>query len=162
MVRRLRIGIGLAFPALLHLGGWPEISAWNLVGTAFLALFELFVALALLDHVLRQREVGREVIAGVCSAYLMLGAAFASAYQLVFAFDANAFSLAADLPVRELFSNTIYLSYVTLTTLGYGDLLPLYGVAQSLASLEAIVGVLFPSILIARLVSLYGLSREAT
>ena len=57
----------------------------------------------------------------------------------------------------ELFATMTYLSYVTLTTLGYGDILPLDGAAHTLASLEAIVGILFPAILVARLVSLYRL-----
>jgi voltage-gated potassium channel Kch len=47
-----------------------------------------------------------------------------------------------------------YFSFVTLTTVGYGDILPVAPVARALATLEALVGQLYPAILIARLVSL--------
>ena len=50
----------------------------------------------------------------------------------------------------------MYFSFVTLTTLGYGDILPLSGVAQSLVTIEAVIGVLFPALVIARLVALYS------
>ncbi len=53
------------------------------------------------------------------------------------------------------FSNFIYFSYVTLTTLGYGDILPVTQKARSMAILEAMTGVVFLGTMIARLVSLY-------
>jgi hypothetical protein len=48
----------------------------------------------------------------------------------------------------------IYYSFVTLTTVGYGDITPLHPTARSLAMAEALIGQLYPAILIARLVSL--------
>jgi hypothetical protein len=48
----------------------------------------------------------------------------------------------------------IYFSFVTLTTVGYGDMAPIHPLTRSLATLEALVGQLYPAILIARLVSL--------
>jgi hypothetical protein len=50
----------------------------------------------------------------------------------------------------------MYYSYVTLTTLGYGDITPASSYARSSAVLEAMTGVLYMAILVARLVSLYG------
>ena len=54
----------------------------------------------------------------------------------------------------------MYFSYVTLTTVGYGDITPLYPVARTLAAAEALVGQLYPAILIGRLVSLQIASRS--
>ena len=49
----------------------------------------------------------------------------------------------------------LYFSFVTLTTTGYGDVLPQTSAIRSLVVLQAVVGVLFPAVLVARLVSLY-------
>jgi len=51
-------------------------------------------------------------------------------------------------------SDLIYFSFVTLTTLGYGDIVPVDPVARSLSNIEAILGQLYPATLLARLVSL--------
>jgi voltage-gated potassium channel Kch len=159
--RRRAMGIAVALPALLSWAEFSPGSGWALAGAGFLATFLLLAALIVLDHVFRQREVDREVVFGVCCAYGMLGAAFASAYQLVLLVDPLAFSLSPELPAADIFPTMLYLSFVTLTTLGYGEILPLQGAAHSLASLESIVGILFPALLIARLVSLYQL-REVS
>jgi hypothetical protein len=77
---------------------------------------------------------------------------WAYAYALVARLDPGAFSgpvSTADGP-RAVF----YFSFVTLTTVGYGDVLPVHPVARSLAMLEAVTGPLYLAILVARLVSL--------
>ena len=72
----------------------------------------------------------------------------------------------ASLPPGEFFpwQSFIYYSYATLTTLGYGDILPVTMWARSMASLEAIVGVMYITVIMARLVGLYsseGRAQEA-
>ena len=54
----------------------------------------------------------------------------------------------------------LYYSFVTLTTVGYGDITPVHPMARSLAMAEALVGQLYPAILIARLVSLQIMSKK--
>ncbi|HXB77134.1 MAG TPA: potassium channel family protein [Bradyrhizobium sp.] len=51
-------------------------------------------------------------------------------------------------------ANLIYFSFVTLTSVGYGDIIPLHPVARSLANIESIIGQLYPATLLARLVTL--------
>lgn len=53
-----------------------------------------------------------------------------------------------------LASETIYFSFVTLTSIGYGDILPVHPIARSLSNVETIIGQLYPATLLARLVSL--------
>jgi len=53
-----------------------------------------------------------------------------------------------------LSSSLIYFSFVTLTTIGYGDIVPIHPVARSLCNLESIIGQLYPATLLARMVSL--------
>jgi hypothetical protein len=88
------------------------------------------------------------------AAYLLLGIIWAHAYALVALQRPGAFAgpvSPGDGP-RAFF----YFSFVTLATLGYGDVLPVHPAARSLATLEAVTGTLYIAILLARLVSLAG------
>jgi hypothetical protein len=63
--------------------------------------------------------------------------------------------LLGHLLVRQELHRLLYLSFCTLTTLGYGDLIPLRGVAQTACYLEAVVGQVFLTVLVARLVGMH-------
>jgi voltage-gated potassium channel Kch len=91
-------------------------------------------------------------IQGAVAAYLLLGLSWALAYELVALRVGQAFS-GAGLGAAER-TSFIYFSFVTLTTVGYGDITPVHPVARSLAVAEALTGQLYPAILLARLVSL--------
>jgi hypothetical protein len=111
----------------------------------------LFFAVVLVQT-LRSGPITPHRIQGAVAAYLILGVLWAYAYALVEALRPGAFSgpiSGADGP-RAL----LYFSFVTLTTTGYGDVLPVHPAARSLANLEAVTGTLFVAILVARLVSL--------
>ncbi|MGC1091761.1 MAG: potassium channel family protein [Pseudolabrys sp.] len=66
----------------------------------------------------------------------------------------NAFSGLVLEDNQKLASSLIYFSFVTLTTVGYGDIVPIHPVARSLCNLESIIGQLYPATLLARMVSL--------
>ncbi|MEO0948886.1 MAG: ion channel, partial [Cyanobacteria bacterium J06641_5] len=83
-----------------------------------------------------------------------IGIVWALFYGIVASLDAGAFSQAI-FDGSSSYSNPIYFSFATLTTLGYGDIVPVSPIARVLTSFEAIVGQMYPSILIARLVSGY-------
>jgi hypothetical protein len=91
---------------------------------------------------------------GIC-AYLLIGMAWASAFDLVEKIHPGAFHFVSQ-PENgdQLFSKLIYFSFATLTTVGFGDVLPVDPFARSLAIAEAIVGQLFPAILIGALVAM--------
>ncbi|TMH36512.1 MAG: two pore domain potassium channel family protein [Betaproteobacteria bacterium] len=99
--------------------------------------------------------VSADRIMGAVVLYLLLGIAWAAAYEVVaLLHTANAFAggdLHAKGPARWL-----YFSFVTLTTVGYGDITPVAPAARSLAVLEALLGQLYPAIILARLVSLHA------
>ena len=152
---RLVLGVALAIPAMLSWAWWATGSIGAAVGSFFLTLFLAFTAGVLVSDASRRRKVDRETLFEICCVYLLIGAAYSSAYHVLFSLDPGSLSLASDSSPRDAFASIIYLSYVTLTTLGYGDILPLSGSAQSLAMLESATGILFSAILIARLVSLY-------
>jgi hypothetical protein len=118
--------------------------------TSLLSLV-LFVVLVLWQT-LRAGPVTLHRIQGAVAAYLLLGVIWAYAYSILSLLRPGAFSgavHAADGPRAWL-----YYSFVTLTTVGYGDVLPVHPAARSLAMLEAVVGPLYLAILVARLVGL--------
>jgi hypothetical protein len=94
-------------------------------------------------------------IIGAVLLYLNIGITFMALFCFVALMAPNAFSglgsLQDDLAVA---SNLIYFSFVTLTSVGYGDIAPVHPFARSLANIEAIIGQLYPATLLARLVTL--------
>ena len=86
--------------------------------------------------------------------YLTIGLLFVALYTLVGAVIPNAFNGLSVAPRVSLPSDLVYFSFVTLTTVGYGDVAPVHPLARSLTNIEAIIGQLYPATLLARLVSL--------
>lgn len=152
-------GLVLALPAsiaqvVLYVApGRSVLIAATALGLAFLAL----VIAALLGSVMRSGAVTSDRIAGAISVYLLLGLAWALAYGLVGVLDSSAFGgvePAAQGAPSEAEYGFLYYSFATLSTLGYGDVVPLSPVARSLAWTEAVTGQLFLAVLVARLVGL--------
>jgi len=150
LARSVLMPVALATLAV-HLGSWvlPIPEPW-LQATSLLSL--LLFLVVVLAQTLRTGPVTFQRIQGAIAAYLLLGILWATAYALLGDLRPGAFSgpvSLADGP-RAYF----YFSFVTLTTVGYGDVLPVHPAARSLAMLEAVTGPLYLAILVARLVSL--------
>ncbi|SIT38110.1 Ion channel [Paraburkholderia ribeironis] len=93
-------------------------------------------------------------IRGAIVLYILVGVVWADVYEFISLQIPAAFSgipKTAGPPDR---STWLYFSFVTLTTVGYGDIVPVARAARSLANLEALIGQLYPAIVLARLVSL--------
>jgi hypothetical protein len=91
---------------------------------------------------------------GAVLLYLTIGMTFVGLYSLVALRSPHAFSGLTISDSRGLPSSVIYFSFVTLTSVGYGDVVPVHPVPRALANLEGIIGQLFPATLLARLVTL--------
>jgi hypothetical protein len=91
------------------------------------------------------------IIAALC-AFLFMGMFWANLYNIVHIFDATAFGFPDDQAVHH--TDFTYFSFVTLTTLGYGDIRPVAPIARSLAFMEATFGQLYIAVVVARLVAL--------
>ena len=136
--------------------GYSIAVAANLIDLLFLIL----VVAAILAHVFSSRRITRETIAGAICAYLLIGAMWANVFSIVENVTPGSFadnSIEADAasgpePIRDQANRFTYFSFVTLTTLGYGDITPLTQPAKNLAALEAIFGQLYLAVLIARLI----------
>jgi len=121
--------------------------------------FFVLIVVLLIRQIAQAKKVTPHVIMESINGYLMLGLAFSILIALVCAIDPNAFSFAhlADQmdPSISNASNYIYFGFVTLTTLGYGDIAPLTPVAKSLANFISVAGQMYVAIIIAALVSKY-------
>ena len=149
----------LVIPALV--GKW--INHWRpdlMPPEVFLGaglLFVLFVVLHLLSFILRAPRVDSEILCLGVSNYLMLGWLWAFAYMLVDRMVPGSFAFTVGpSSVRSLEGfRGFYFSYSTITTVAYGDIIPLSSAVRMLAMAEAMAGMLYVALLIARLVSLY-------
>ena len=116
-------------------------------------LFFFFTVAAILAYLFRENEVTADVIIGSVCAYFLLGLMWAFIYPLLEAAQPGSFVHGSESLTTT--GDFIYFSFVTLTTLGYGDMLPITNKAKSLAVMEAITGQLYVAIIIARLVGIY-------
>jgi ion channel len=150
------IGLGVGITGALRWLHWadvsPRIAPWAALASA--VMIGLFLALVL-RRVFQSGPVTWHRIQGAVAVYLLFGLAWAQVYEGVEALAPGAFQLPrGDLAAAGWFSPLLYFSFITLTTLGYGDILPVHPAARSLAMFEALMGQLYPAILIAKLVSL--------
>lgn len=159
--RHLVVALALAVPtaiaqaAALAAPRPPVLLAAVLVAVLFIS----YVIVVVLSAVLKGGKVDGDKIAGAISVYLLLGLAWAMIYSLAALLQPGAFNGPMDMdfsgganPGAEF--TFIYYSFVTLTTLGYGEISPVSSFARTLAWMEAVTGQLYIAILVARLVAL--------
>lgn len=162
-----RRGTAIAFVALLGLAtvvsGWARMYSAGRVlivlGLLTWIVFLSLLAVAIVIRVFEEGKINLHRIQGAIAAYLLLGVIWSGCYRLVMEFDHAAFSLPSVADEGTLMSKLAYFSFITLTTVGYGDVTAVDTAARSLAILEALVGQLFPAVLIARLVSMEVIHR---
>jgi hypothetical protein len=152
-------GLFLVIPALV--GKWvnhfrPDLApAWVFLVPSL--LFVLFLIAHLLRFILHAPRIDSEVLCAGVATYLMLGLLWGVAYILVARLTPGAFSFTAGPVASQVMqgSTAIYFSFITLCTVGYGDIVPVSGAARMLAMMEAMAGTFYMAVLVARLVSLH-------
>ena len=146
----VNLGLILIWLALrihrIYAGDWTLAPQLAFLGITLLIFWRL------VTNVLRAREVDSATLASALTGYLMIGVVWAQLYLLsVYAFsDAFSPKISVSQP-----STLLYFSFATMTTIGYGDLAPVHPFVRNLAVLEAIAGVFYNAVVIARLVALY-------
>ena len=144
-----------------------------LLYTGFTISFFVMIAITILIYIMKTEEVTADTIFGAICVYLFLGVVWAFLFRAIEVLGPGSFQLgeaiAKDLAeggiTRSMNSGFIYYSFVTLTTLGYGDMTPVTPAARSFAALEAITGQLYLAVLVARLVGLHiasSISKKAS
>jgi hypothetical protein len=154
----LVIGLGGA-SLLLRLHGHHAVLDVYLKAASWLAI-SLVLVWVVGRAVFAPGVVTYHRVIGAVLLYLAIGIVFVALFTLIGLSDAKAFSGLSVKDNDSLLSELIYFSFVTLTTVGYGDILPVDPFARSLCNVEAIFGQLYPATLLARLVTLEVASRQ--
>jgi len=138
-----------------HLSGVPQLDVGALVITV---LWIVYAVSIMIGHLFQRSEVTVDTILGAMVTYLLAAVAFTMAFEIVELLDPGSFSgLPADPGThrQELGSSMLYFSLVCITTMGYGDIVPISDIARPLAVLEGVFGQLYLAVMIARLVGLH-------
>jgi hypothetical protein len=157
--RRL-MTVGVIDGALLALGIAGAIIDNDTVRAASNAGFGVLLfatALVVLRRVLGHQEVTSRTLSGAVAAYLFVGLAFASFAEAWVLHDSASYTSTSGGSLG--FGSMLYFSFVTIATLGYGDIVPVNSWARSLATMEAVLGQIYLVTIVARLVSLLGAGR---
>ena len=134
----------------------------NFTNIVYFGLICIFLA----RYIFTTRRVTQEVIFAAMCFYMILAVLWAAIYTNLELFYGDAFMFQGQLAEQvgvdldNLFQHMIYYSFVTLSTLGYGDIVPVHRVAQNWATMEAMIGQFFIAIVMARLVSIYTVQKE--
>lgn len=123
-------------------------------------LFLSYIIWIIISSIFKRNELGRDELCGSIVSYLLLGITWALMYSYIELVAPNSFTFATDGDLQAKGSALFYYSFVTLTTLGYGDILPVSEFARMVAYLEAVTGVMYTAILVAGLVGNIGNKKK--
>ena len=145
-----------------------QTSTVLLIKDVFNAAFCAYIVVAILSEIFRKKTITLNMIYGSICVYLLIGLAWAYVYAVLenihpgsFSFPLHYFQAHPSLSESQSQSSLLfYYSYVTLSTLGYGDITPVTHPAQSIAVLEAITGQFYLAVLVARLVGIHIYNRS--
>jgi Ion channel len=155
----LRVGVGMVAIAELSVLVQAAVGREGNDGTAYVMFVLVLMApLVILSRILRHEVVGAETILGAICVYVLLGLAFAGVYAGINDFEAGGFFAQ---PGPKTNVDFLYFSFVTLTTVGFGDFTAGTDIGRVVVTFEALIGQVFLVTLVARLVSMYGIARRA-
>ena len=137
------------------LSGGPQLDVGALLITV---LWLIYAVSIIIGHLFQRRDVTADTILGAVVTYLLAAIAFTFAFEIVELLQPGSFSGIPDQARShrsELGSSMLYFSFVCITTMGYGDIVPVSDIARPLAVLEGVFGQLYLAVMIARLVGLH-------
>ena len=127
----------------------------DLLSASFTLIAAFLLGTMFITRALRDGRINMHRIMGAVGAFLLIGVMFSQMYRILALLVTDAFVVGGALAPAAVFLPRVnYFSFVTLTSLGYGDITPLHPFARALVTLEALAGQLFLAILVARLVAM--------
>jgi voltage-gated potassium channel len=129
--------------------------AIDLCSNAVVLLFSVISAVIAAKHVFGGTKVDRNLLFGAMCVYLLMGLIWAILYGLIFQFFPGSFNGIEGMDGKAPMDTLLYFSFITLASLGYGDITPAAPLARTLAYFEVIGGQLYIAILLAGLVGLF-------
>lgn len=155
--KRMTFIIGLSIAMLTLLLQWSSYMLHQdflrVMARLFSLIFFTYVAVVILNYLFQEKKVTSDVIFGAICVYFLIGLVWGLGYSLLEIYHPFSFEF-GKIPKAHV-TRLIYFSYVTMTTLGYGDIKPLSSQAQFLSVLEAMTGQLYLAVIIARLVGMH-------
>ncbi len=148
-------GSAIALEIIRLVGGGDPYGPWR-VGASCVTI-GLF-AIVTLFRVFAPGPVTTHRLVGAVAAYLLVGLTWALAYEWLELVRPGSLSAGPN-PAEGAYPPMLYFSFATLTTVGYGDLVPVLPQARALSNIESLIGVLYPAVLIGRLLSMHGTDR---
>ncbi|MCF8069408.1 MAG: potassium channel family protein [Desulfobacterales bacterium] len=160
--RQIIISVVFAIPMLISIwiAHFIKTPATAVTADVLTIIFLTHITLVILKNILTEKEITIDIIFSAVAAYLLMGVIWAILFSLLDVSHPGSFSV-KDGPLGSGGYLFIYYSFTTLTTLGYGDVLPLTDKAAALAIFEAITGQIYLTVVIARLVGLH-ISQSVT
>ena len=161
--RAFRLGLGVGAIGLAAAVGFyvTDSRVLQLIDLTAIAVFCLLaIAVQLRTVLVLPGPITSNRLVGALCIYLLLGVLWATLYAVVELFDPAAFLLIGGKAKAPL-EHFLYYSFVTLTTVGYGDMTPLHPVARTLSYFEAVIGQLYLAVLIASLIGRYAAGQRS-
>ncbi len=134
--------------------------AQEVLGITLILLFCVLSCWIAARNVFILHKADPNSLAGAFCVYLLIGVIWALLYKLLLLFGLAHFSGAIATEEQEQFPDLLYFSFVTLASLGYGDVTPIGGLVRTLAYLEAIIGQFYLAVMVASLVGSYSTQRK--
>jgi Ion channel len=157
--RHRRVAFALAaISALANGAALPDRGVPLWAGSGASLIFLAYTTYLVLRAVVDSAQVTREIVAGALASYVMIGLTWAIAFGVVETRWPGSLHFAGD-SAAPRFSDLLYFSYVSLLTIGYGDITPVSPAARTLVVLEGLLGMAFTTVLLAVLVA-KGLGRR--
>jgi Ion channel len=149
---RLVADIGLCVAAIGAVLSFFEHQHGEQLGGIFAlcCLLYLIAPFSIVRHLMFRRDIDLETLLGAITAYLLIGMFFAFAYQATAQLQSSPFFGSAG---NGSLSQDLFFSFVTMTTVGYGNLVPAANPGQTLAVMEALIGQLFLVVAIGKIIS---------
>ena len=162
--RPFSVGIAFVIAGILFNVLAVNLSSPVYFYASFAALFGfLLIAISVtLKQIAMETDISPNRLIGAVCVYLLLGVIWALAYTMLEMLSPGSFGGFTPLQGRGWDSEWLYFSFVTMTTLGYGDILPVSATARVLAYMQAVFGQLYVAILVAGLVSALISSRQSS
>ena len=148
--------LGLPAILLLSLNAFGYLERWHTFGLALGFSFLIFMSTVFVYTILSEASVTTDTLAGAISAYMLIGITFGVGYALIERLVPGAFRDTLE-PAKQLTQPELtFYSFMTLTSVGYGDIVPRDPHARAVAMIESVIGIMYPAVLVGRLVGLHG------
>lgn len=155
--RKQYVFIGIALMAgALRILAFLEGEKWmHVLSDLFSILFFSLLARLVLTHIFKEGPINFYRIQGSIVVFLIIGILYGLLYTILEMLIPGSFIITAGgRPVHNTYAQLLYFSFVTMTTLGIGDMIPVAPVAKALVVFQGMIGLLYPVVMIARLVSM--------